>query len=241
MSQPRPRLADEAIVLVGGLGTRLRAEVPDLPKPLAPVAGRPFLAYILDNLARGGIRRVVLATGYLGELVERAVGHAWQGMDVAYSREPAALGTGGAVALARQQLRGDTAHLCNGDTFLRYAPAQLQDCAQRQGLDLAVALARVEDVGRYGAVELSGERVTAFREKGGSAPGYINAGSYFLGRGVLDALPAERAFSFETGVLQPAAAAQGIAGCAQTADFIDIGVPEDYRRAQVLFREPGRG
>jgi D-glycero-alpha-D-manno-heptose 1-phosphate guanylyltransferase len=241
MSKARMHLVDEAIVLVGGLGTRLRAEVPNLPKPLAPVAGRPFLAYILDNLARGGIRRVVLATGYLAELIESAVGATWQGMDIVYSREPSALGTGGAVALARQQLRGDAAHLCNGDTFLHYAPAQLQACAQRQGLELAVALARVEDVGRYGAVELAGERVTAFREKGGNAPGYINAGSYFLGRKVLEALPSDRAFSFEIEVLQPAAMAHGIAGCTQTADFIDIGVPEDYKRAQALFREPRCG
>ncbi|HCV96614.1 D-glycero-alpha-D-manno-heptose 1-phosphate guanylyltransferase [compost metagenome] len=228
-------VADEAIVLVGGFGTRLRSEVPDLPKPLAPVAGRPFLAYVLDNLAQGGIRRVILATGYLGERVEEAIGSRWQGMSVVYSREPEPLGTGGALALAVRQLQGQAVHLSNGDTFLRYLPRQLQQRAEQEQVALAVALARVEDVGRYGAVELADGRVAAFNEKGGHGPGFINAGSYFLGAAALSALPDRAVFSFETDVLLPRAASEGLAACVDTADFIDIGVPEDYRRAQTIF------
>ncbi|MCX2893841.1 nucleotidyltransferase family protein [Stenotrophomonas lactitubi] len=228
-------IADEAIVLVGGFGTRLRSEVPDLPKPLAPVAGRPFLAYVLDNLAEGGIRRVILATGYLAERVEQAIGSRWQGMDVVYSREPEPLGTGGALALAARQLHGQAVHMSNGDTYLRYSPQQLQQHAEREQVSLAVALAKVEDVGRYGAVELAHGRVAAFNEKGGHGPGFINAGSYFLGPGALSSLPDKPVFSFETDVLLPRAASEGLAACVDTADFIDIGVPEDYRRAQHIF------
>lgn len=228
-------MADEAIVLVGGFGTRLRSEVPDLPKPLAPVAGRPFLAYVLDNLAAGDIRRVILATGYLGELVEQAIGRRWRGMEVVYSREPEPLGTGGALALAARRLHGNAVHLSNGDTFLRYSPQQLQQRAEQEQVALAVALARVDDVGRYGAVELAGGRVAAFSEKGGQGAGFINAGSYFLGSAALASLPETSAFSFETDVLLPRAASEGLAACVDTADFIDIGVPEDYRRAQLIF------
>ncbi|MEO5827617.1 MAG: sugar phosphate nucleotidyltransferase, partial [Luteimonas sp.] len=117
--------ADEAIILAGGRGTRLQALVSDVPKPLAPVAGRPFLAWVLDHLAASGIRRVILATGYLSEMVERAVGRAWQSMSIDYSVENDALGTGGAVRQACGKLHGDTAHVLNGDTYLRYSPLAL--------------------------------------------------------------------------------------------------------------------
>lgn len=227
------KLADEAIVLVGGFGTRLRAAVPDLPKPLAPVIGRPFLAYVLDNLAAGGIRRVILATGYLGERVEEQIGHRWQSMDVLYSREPQPLGTGGAVRLAAARLQGDGVHLCNGDTFLRYSPPALQQSSIDHGAPMAMALAEVPDVGRYGAVVTCDGRVRAFSEKGGSGSGWINAGSYFLSAQALAALPDREVFSFETDVLLPQAQAGNLAILKETSGFIDIGVPEDYARAQV--------
>lgn len=229
--------ADEAIVLAGGRGTRLRSVVSDLPKPLAPVAGRPFLAWLLDMLAEGGIRRVVLATGYLAGQVEAAVGARWQGMEIAYSVEPEALGTGGAIRLAAGMLQGGAAHVLNGDTFLRYRPSALEAAAAAGGTPIAVALAHVDDVGRYGAVVVEDGRVARFEEKGGSGAGLVNAGSYFLAAPALHALDAmgPGAFSFETGVLAPRAASGDVAAFTATAGFIDIGVPDDYRRAQVLF------
>lgn len=229
--------ADEAIVLAGGRGTRLRSVVSDLPKPLAPVAGRPFLAWLLDGLADGGIRRVVLATGYLAGQVEAAIGARWRGMEVDYSVEEQALGTGGAIRLAASRLRGDSAHVLNGDTFLRYSPAALEAAALAAGTPIAVALARVGDVGRYGAVRVDGGRVASFEEKGGAGAGLVNAGSYFLAAPALAALDAvgQEAFSFETEVLAPRAAAGGVAAFMDTAGFIDIGVPDDYLRAQALF------
>ena len=110
---------EEAIVLVGGLGTRLRAVVGDVPKPLAPVAGRVFLAWVLDHLAGQGMRRVLLATGHMADQVEAVIGHRWSGMEIAYSVEDQPLGTGGAVRLAAARLMGGAAHVLNGDTFLR--------------------------------------------------------------------------------------------------------------------------
>ena len=111
--------ADEAIILAGGLGTRLRGMVSDVPKPLAPVAGRPFLAWVLDSMADGGIARIVLATGHMADKVEAAIGRSWRGMEVVYSVEPQPMGTGGAIALARNLLRGHGAHVINGDTYLQ--------------------------------------------------------------------------------------------------------------------------
>lgn len=228
--------AEEAIVLVGGLGTRLRAVVSDVPKPLAPVAGRPFLAWLLDAYAAAGLRRVVLATGYRSGQVEAAVGRAWQGMEVAYSREDQPLGTGGAIRQAIDLVHATGGvHLANGDTFLRYDPAALESATRDAGVALGIALATVDDVGRYGAVEVDRGRVSGFREKGGSGPGLINAGSYFLSRDGFAGLPQERTWSFEERVLLPWSARGDVAAFLATSDFIDIGVPEDYARAQALF------
>lgn len=227
--------ADEAIVLAGGFGTRLRAVVGDVPKPLAPVAGRPFLAWLLDRLAATGIRRCILATGYRSGSIELAIGSDWRGMEVAYSVETEPLGTGGAIRLAAGRLQGDAAHVLNGDTWLEYDPAALEAAALEADAPMAIALAHVEDVARYGAVDIDRGRVAGFREKGEAGAGWINAGCYFLRAEALAALPAEDAFSFEQAVLQPRVRAGAVAALTATAGFIDIGVPGDYARAQALF------
>ena len=229
--------ADEAIVLAGGFGTRLRGIVDDVPKPFAPVAGRPFLAWLLDRLASGGMRRCILATGYLSEVIEQRIGANWHGMEIAYSVEPAPLGTGGAIRLAANRLHGDAAHVLNGDTWLEYDPAGLEAAAHDAGTSMAIALARVDDVARYGAVDIDQSRVAGFREKGETGAGWINAGCYFLGADALLALPKDAAFSFEHAVLQPCVQAGAVAAFTATTGFIDIGVPEDYVRAQQLFAE----
>ena len=229
---------DEAIVLVGGLGTRLRGVVSDVPKPLAPVAGRPFLAWVLDHLADNGIRHVVLAAGYMAEKVRQSAGDDWNGMAVDYSIEAQPLGTGGAIAQARDLLRGDCAHVLNGDTYLRYRLAGLEEAVTAVDARIGVALASVADLSRYGAVEHRDGMISKFLEKGRHGPGWINAGSYFLGVEALRGLPAGRAYSFETDVLTPMTGASHVAGFTDTEGFIDIGVPEDYLRAQAMFGTP---
>lgn len=229
---------DEAIVLVGGLGTRLRGVVSDVPKPLAPVARRPFLAWVLDHLADNGIRRVILAAGYMAEKIRHAAGSEWKGMAVDYSIEQQPLGTGGAIAQARGRLHGPCAHVLNGDTYLRYRLAGLEDAVQASGARIGVALASVADLSRYGAVEQRGGMISRFLEKGASGPGWINAGSYFLGEQALRDLPEVGAFSFETDVLASMTSAGLVAGYTDTDGFIDIGVPEDYLRAQAMFGTP---
>lgn len=227
--------ADEAIILVGGLGTRLRGVISDVPKPLASVAGRPFLAWVLDNLAKSGLRRVVLAAGYRAEKVQLTVGSRWQGMEVGYAIEESPLGTGGAVRHAVAKLQGSAVHVINGDTFLSYSPQGLEIATRQLGAAIGIALAEVSDVSRYGAVDVVQGRVNSFREKGHHGSGWINAGCYFLTAEALSMLPQEEAFSLETSFLVPQAGQGKVAGFTDTDGFIDIGVPEDYRRAQTLF------
>lgn len=228
-------VTDEAIVLAGGLGTRLRGVVDDVPKPLAPVAGRPFLAWVLDALAVQGLRRVVLAIGYRGEQVEAELGKRWRDISLEYSREPQPLGTGGAIALAMRRIAGEACFVLNGDTWLALDYARFESATRTQGARLGVALAEVPDVARYGAVRVACGRITGFVEKGASGQGFVNAGVYCVARSLLEGCPDGRAFSFEHEVLLPAVAREAVAAFTDTADFIDIGVPEDYRRAQAQF------
>lgn len=228
---------DEAIVLAGGLGTRLRGVVDDVPKPLAPVAGRPFVAWLLDALAQQGMRRVVLATGYLGDRVEDTFGDRWSDVPLVYSRETEPLGTGGAIVLAMQHIAGDGCFVLNGDTWLELVLADLEAAVRQADARLGVALAEVPDIARYGAVHVENGYVTGFIEKGCAGPGFVNAGVYWMRRGLLDGHSPGTAFSFERKVLVPAVAHERVTGFRDTRDFIDIGIPEDFRRAQALFAQ----
>lgn len=224
--------ADELILLVGGLGTRLRDVVPKLPKPLAPVAGRPFLARLLDRYALAGIQHVVLAAGYRAQQIRDLVGGQWAGMEVSYSVERTPMGTGGAIRLAARHCRNDEVHVANGDTWLDYSPVALEEATRSLGADAGIALVQVEDAGRYGRVHTREGRVTGFEEKGGAGPGWINAGCYFLRATAIAALPAHGPCSFERELLEPWSQSFRVAAFTGTAGFIDIGIPEDYAAAQ---------
>lgn len=228
-------MCTEAIVLVGGLGTRLRPVVSDVPKPMAPVAGRPFLAWLLEMLSAQGICRVVLATGYLSGMIQSYFGRHWGGMAIDYSIEDTPLGTGGAIAKALGSIGDVGVHVLNGDTFLQYRLASLECVTLDVGASIGMALATVPDVGRYGAVEMHDRRVSRFREKGESGSGSINAGCYFLTAACVERFSRNAGgFSFETEVLAPAVARGDVCGFDDTGGFIDIGVPEDYARVEAF-------
>ena len=225
----------QAIVLAGGFGTRLRARVSDVPKPMAPIAGRPFLEYLLDRLLAAGCTRVVLATGYLHDVIEQHFGAAYRGMAVAYSQETTPLGTGGAVLKALHSLPDEPTLVMNGDTWLNLDLAAFVAWARARAPADAVLLRRVDDISRYGSVVLGGdgERIVRFGEKAGSGPGLINAGIYSLRREALDRYPFPATFSLENDHFQPHVAELDLRGSVTEAPFIDIGVPEDYDRAQI--------
>lgn len=224
----------EAVILAGGLGTRLRSVAPDLPKVLAPVGGRPFLHHLLHNLARNGFGRIVLSIGYRAGMVMRAVGDTFAGLEISYAREEQPLGTGGGLRLAMAQCHCDHVFVMNGDTFLDADFAAAEDLWRGHGEALVIGCA-VPDTRRYGRLAISNDHVTSFQEKGLSGPGIINAGCYVLPSGALESFAPGQAFSLETEFLRPAAARGQLRAAVSNGLFIDIGVPEDYQAAQPLF------
>jgi D-glycero-alpha-D-manno-heptose 1-phosphate guanylyltransferase len=226
--------AAEAVVLAGGLGTRLRPVVSDVPKPLAPIAGRPFLHWLLDGLARQGIARVVLATGYMAGSIRDAVGATHAGIEVLHAPEPAPLGTGGAIWAALGHCAGERVFVLNGDTWLGAALAPITAEAPRA--DIVMAVRPVADRSRYGSVRVEGGRVVGMTPKGLTGPGLVNAGLYLMRRDLPARRPIAGAFSFENEVL----AAPGdldIRAHRSDAPFIDIGTPEDFTLAQAVVPE----
>ena len=221
----------EAVVLAGGLGTRLRAVVSEVPKPLAPVAGRPFLLWLLDGLARQGIFRVVLATGYMAGKVREAIGPRHAGMEILHAEEPAPLGTGGAIWTALGHCGGERVFVLNGDTWLGAALTPI--AAQAPAADLVMAVRPVADRSRYGAVRVAGDRVLGLEEKGPGGPGLVNAGLYLMRRDLPARRPMPAAFSLEAEVLARPGEFD-IRAHPTEAPFLDIGTPEDFARAQAL-------
>ncbi len=222
----------EAIVLAGGFGTRLRQVVSDVPKPMAPVAGRPFLEILLAALARKGFRRIVLALGHMAATIVDHFGDRFAGMELVHEIEPSPLGTGGAIRAAMAHCRGDHVFVFNGDTFLDLEASAVE--AQWLARQAPIIVAReVGDTARYGRMQVEDGRVAGFLEKGMGGPGLINAGCYVLPRAMLDGFAPGASFSLETDVLAPAAAQRRFDVFVTHGHFIDIGIPEDYARAQV--------
>lgn len=225
---------EELILLVGGKGTRLREVVRDVPKPMANVAGRPFLCWILDFAAASGISHAVLATGFMADIISGYFGDRWNSIQLSYSQEESPMGTGGAIALARNHLRGESAFVANGDTYLQFNPLSLKQAALDRGTPWSVALATVPDVSRYGSALVQSGIVEGFSEKGTQGGGLINAGWYYLSGKAFAELP-EGPYSFEEDVLTKAVAKHEVAALETSGLFIDIGVPSDYSIAQELF------
>jgi NDP-sugar pyrophosphorylase family protein len=225
-----------AVVLAGGLGTRLRAAVSDRPKVLAPVLGRPFLFHLLDWLEGTGVRDVVLCTGYGAEQVREAVRWSYKGMRVRHSREPEPMGTGGALRAALPLLPSGPVLVANGDSFPRVDLAAFVDFHLRRGSGASLVLARVPDASRFGRVEADARgRVLRFAEKDGRpVSGWINAGVYLLSRDRIASMPERRAVSLEREVF-PGWLDHGIFAMRTDGAFIDIGTPESYREAGAFF------
>lgn len=232
----------EAIVLAGGFGTRLAHVVPDVCKPMAPVAGRPFLRFIMDQLAAAGVERAVVADGYRREQIEGFFGAGYRGMDIVYSPEETPLFTGGAVKQALAVCEGDWVFVMNGDTWLDIDFAAMEAAAEGapEGVKATVAVKRMRSFERYGTVDVDAEgTITAFHEKRPCADGLINAGVYLVRRDVLDAMPTK--FSLESDWFERVVTDGALRACVCEGGFIDIGVPEDYERAQQMLAPLARG
>lgn len=230
----------DALVLAGGLGTRLRAAAPDHPKVLAPVAGRPFVTWLLEYLSVQGLRRAVLCTGHAADDVERAVGPRVADLSVRFSREHDPLGTGGALRAALALTTSDPVLVLNGDSLLM---ADLPDFVvfhdSHAGASASLALAEVPDTADSGRVELDAAgRVASFAEKRRSGPGLVSAGVYLVARSCLSAIPAGRAISLE-GEVMPDWIRAGVWGWRSGGKLLDVGTPASYRRAEAFLAEVG--
>lgn len=226
----------EAIVLAGGFGTRLRAIITNMPKPMAPIRGRPFLEILLSSLVRKGFQRAVLSLGFMAETIMSHFGNFFQGIELAYVVEGIPLGTGGAVRLATTQCTGDHVFIFNGDTFVDIEAEQLEQLWQVRRHTIIVGR-KIADTGRYGRLLVSNGSVQRFSEKGITGPGLINAGCYVLDTHRLDEWPLNTRFSLEEDFLFHAVACEPVDLFETSGLFIDIGIPEDYHRAQTLLAD----
>ncbi len=223
----------EAIILVGGLGTRLAARVQGLPKAMAPVGARPFLEILLRQLERSGVTRVVLSVGYLRAAIEEHFGAEFAGLRLDYAVEETPLGTGGAIRNALALAQEDAVLVLNGDTFLDADFAAMMRFHRDEGAAMTMAVKRQADIARYGGVVMRGKRIVGFEEKGRSGPGWINAGAYVIEKGLQWPLALPEKFSFESDVLERDIARIVSAAYRVNGVFLDIGVPEDFDRAQI--------
>ncbi len=224
------------VILAGGLGTRLRSSVPDAPKALAPIGGRPFMFYLLRQLRAFGLSEVILSTSYRAGQIEQAIGPVFEGMAVKYSRETEPLGTGGGVKLALNGKQFPHALVINGDSFCEFNLANFQSAHLNQGADLTVLLTEVQDTSRFGRVEqkANGEIAAYLEKQVSGGAGWINAGLYFMAPGVVDSIPAGQAVSLERDIFPRWIGRKMFGYKNEGGVFIDIGTPESFIEAQEI-------
>jgi len=224
----------EAIVLAGGFGTRLKSIISDIPKPMALIAGKPFLQYILDWLLRNNVQRVILSVGYKWEIIYNEFGKKYKNLDLVYSVEDNPLGTGGAIAMALLHIQNDHFIIINGDTYFNIDLIGLRDFHFTGNYNLSVALKPMHNFSRYGKAEINDlKRITRFYEKELTKEGNINGGIYMTDKAIIKHFPKSVAFSFEKDILETKLDKLNIGGFIRDNYFIDIGIPEDFIRAQI--------
>ena len=224
----------KAIILAGGLGTRLQPIISQVPKPMAPIGNKPFLAYLLAYLQKQGITQVILSVHYLAEKIKEYFQSSYKNMSISYVHENEPLGTGGAIAHALSILPSKEAFfVLNGDTFVTLDYQEMYRQHQLLHTDFSIALRQVDDCGRYGSIQMENDRVIAFNEKNHSGPGLINAGVYVISPSLFEPFNMPKCFSFEADFLVPYVQHLKPSAFVANSYFIDIGLPVDYARAQL--------
>lgn len=222
----------QALILAGGAGTRLRSVLEGLNKPMAPVVGKPFLEYLLLQLKKHEIDEVTLCVGYKADLIQSYFGSGdrW-GIEVNYSYETDFLGTGGAIKLAEDLIHGEDFFVMNGDSLFDIDFHELMHYHRNKKARVTLALARVENIQRYGAVGMNKlGQIESFAEKReGEREGLINGGIYIFAREVFDLIPAGQPVSLEKDIF-PRLIGHGVYGLPFNGYFIDIGIPDDYMK-----------
>lgn len=224
----------DVIILAGGLGTRLSETVKNIPKAMAPVNGKPFLEFQLKQIHEAGLKRVILSTGYLGEQIREYFGNSYRELEILYSHENEPLGTGGAVKKAFERVQTPYALILNGDTLFRIDFDLFFQRNVEKLADVSIALRFVNDASRYGCVRINSEgNILAFEEKKPeSAPGLINGGIYLVSARFFKGFDLPEKFSLERDFFGVQVQKSSFYGQVFGDYFLDIGIPEDYKRAQ---------
>ena len=222
-----------AIILAGGFGTRLNKKVPNIPKPMAPIAGRPFLEYILDRLVDTQISQVTISVGYKAKIIMNYFKNSYKNLIIDYIHEDHPLGTGGAITYALENINDDHTLVINGDTLVNINYFNLIDWYLKNPTKVAVVVKKLSDVSRYGTVKIQNEKILRFLEKGQNGEGWMNAGVYMLKTNLFENYELPYRFAFEKDFLQKHTLSLIPSAYKTSCYFIDIGIPEDYERAQI--------
>ncbi|MEO8110963.1 MAG: nucleotidyltransferase family protein [Ginsengibacter sp.] len=229
----------EAIILAGGFGTRLRSVVSDQPKCMAPVNGKPFLFYVINFLQAGGIEKFIFSVGYMHGQIENYLQKEYSFLDYKIALETEPLGTGGGIKLACEKCKEENVIVCNGDTLFKVDLRKLANFHETKNAACSLSLKPMQNFDRYGVVELNdNDSIKSFKEKKFYNSGLINGGTYALNvaRFLKENLPEKFSFEkdyLERNVMDVTGDEQKLCGIIQDDYFIDIGIPEDYERAQV--------
>lgn len=221
----------EAIILAGGLGTRIQPVLRNLPKVMAPIGNRPFIAHLLDDLKTGGVTHAVLALGYKADYIIDYISSHPDSMKVSFSVEQHPLGTGGAIREAIKRTSEKNVFVLNGDTRFHIDYVQMMTTHCQLNPDITMAVRKVREASRYGRVKILNQRITAFEEKGSPGAGYVNGGIYILNHRVANYFPRADAFSFELDWLEACIEDTMIVPFKSDGYFIDIGTPRSYQKA----------
>ena len=228
----------EAIILAGGKGTRLQSVVSEFPKSMAPINGIPFLAYQLDYLAQYKIETVYLAVGYLSHVIENYFGNYYNTINIEYIKELEPLGTGGAISQAISFTKTEDVVVLNGDSLFTIDLNSMYALHRSNKSDCSIALKKLENFERYGVVKTNIEdRIIGFEEKRKQAKGTINGGIYLLNKVRFSALSFPNHYSFEKDYLESQFMNFSFYGFQSSEYFLDIGIPEDYEKAQEDFKQ----
>ncbi|MCB9262746.1 MAG: NTP transferase domain-containing protein [Flavobacteriales bacterium] len=231
-------MMQEAVILAGGKGTRLQSVIKDVPKPMAIVAERPFLTYLLEKLSKNGVQKVVLSVGYKYEVILDYFGQRYKNITIEYAVEETPLGTGGGIKLAMKKCDTPNILVLNGDTFFDVSLKDFCTFHESQNFDVSIALKQMENPSRYGTVKLEQNHISEFKEKDETLKmGHINAGVYCFKKDFFLKNTPNGSFSLEEQFLQKEVAKSGFGGYAEEAYFIDIGIPEDYQKANQYFEQ----
>lgn len=226
----------ECVILAGGLGTRLRPAVGDVPKPMAIVNGKPFLYYILRWLINYDTGRIIISAGYKSQSIISYFGDAYEGIPILYAVEEKPLGTGGAVKYAASMTVAPDILVINGDTYFPIDIDRLWKAHTDNRFLFTIALKRMKNFSRYGSVNLAGNTITGFNEKNYCTDGLINGGIYLINRDFIQSLAMQETFSLEKDVLMKRVNEEVFHGLVFDDTFVDIGIPEDYNRAKMLLK-----